>query len=27
VAYNTVFAHASDRTRFLRGLKRAGLRG
>jgi tetratricopeptide (TPR) repeat protein len=26
VAYNTVFAHASDRTRFLRGLKRAGLR-
>jgi TolB-like protein len=26
VAYNTVFAHASDRSRFLRGLKKAGLR-
>jgi TolB-like protein len=26
VAYNTVFAHASDRSRFLRGLQKAGLR-
>jgi Flp pilus assembly protein TadD len=26
VAYNTVFAQASDRSRFLRGLQRAGLR-
>jgi adenylate cyclase len=26
VAYNTVFADASDRSRFLRGLQRAGLR-
>src|SRR6185436_19215694 len=25
VAYNTVFVDASDRSRFLRGLKRAGL--
>jgi TolB-like protein len=27
VAYTTVFAHAADRSRFLRGLQRAGLRG
>ncbi|MGA8390334.1 MAG: winged helix-turn-helix domain-containing tetratricopeptide repeat protein [Pseudolabrys sp.] len=26
VAYNTVFAHVSDRSRFLRGLQKAGLR-
>ena len=26
VAYNTVFAHASDRSRFLQGLRKAGLR-
>jgi adenylate cyclase len=26
VAYNTVFARASDRSRFLRGLQKAGLR-